>query len=81
MLYDLPATLRGLPEAVGHSAALPDGARVGLNDWGRAEYGGPCPPIGRHRYFFRLYALERPLGDLGRATRADVDRAMKEHIL
>ncbi len=80
VLYDLPATLRGLPEGAG-GAKLPAGTRVGLNDWQRAEYGGPCPPIGRHRYFFRLFALDRPLGDLGRATRADVDRAMEGHVL
>lgn len=80
VLYDIPATVRGLPDGAG-GRTLPAGTRVGLNDWQRADYGGPCPPIGRHRYFFRLYALDRTLGDLGRATRADVDRAMEGHVL
>jgi Raf kinase inhibitor-like YbhB/YbcL family protein len=79
VLYDLPASATGL--AAG-AKALPAGTRVGLNDWGRPDYGGPCPPIGRHRYFFKLYALAAPLGDLGpHATKAVVEKAMREHVL
>jgi len=63
------------------SAALPPGTRQGLNDWKRAGYGGPCPPIGRHRYFFKLYAVDRPLPDMVNATKADVEKAMEGHIV
>ena len=80
VLYDLPAQARGLPDGA-RGPKLPGGTRVGLNDWSRADYGGPCPPIGRHRYFFRLFALDSPLGDLGRATKADVEGAMQGHVL
>ena len=57
VLYNIPATAGALPEAA-TAASLPPGAREGLNDWRRAGYGGPCPPIGRHRYFHKLYALD-----------------------
>lgn len=80
VLYDIPATATGLPEAV-TPAQLPAGARRGKNDFGNTSYGGPCPPIGRHRYFFKLYALDAPLGDLGAATKAAVEQAMRGHIL
>lgn len=80
VLYDLPAGTTGLPEGV-HRSALPPGTHEGLNDWGRTGYGGPCPPIGRHRYFHRLYALDVVLPDLGRPNRAALDRAMKGHVI
>jgi hypothetical protein len=80
VLYDLPASARSLPEAVA-PAALPAGTRQGKNDWKRTGYGGPCPPIGRHRYFHKLYALDAALGDLGAATKAEVERAMQGHAL
>jgi Raf kinase inhibitor-like YbhB/YbcL family protein len=60
---------------------LPEGCRDGLNDWGRTGYGGPCPPIGRHRYFFKLYALDTRLPDLHRPTKADLERAIEGHVL
>jgi Raf kinase inhibitor-like YbhB/YbcL family protein len=78
MLYDIPPTATGLGEAV---KALPAGAREGLNDWKRTGYGGPCPPVGRHRYFFKLYALDRTLGDLGQPTKARLEQAMEGHVL
>ena len=80
VLYNLPSTLDGLPEAAG-SAKSPIGALAGVNDWKRTGYGGPCPPIGRHRYFFKLYALNRILPDLNRPTKAKLETAMKGHIL
>ncbi len=80
VLYDLPATATGLPEGV-RPQALPDGTREGLNDWKRTGYGGPCPPIGRHRYFHKLYALDTILADLGRPTKTQLERAMQGHIL
>ncbi len=78
VLYDLPADSSGLPEAV---SALPPGTREGINDWKRTGYGGPCPPIGRHRYFFKLYALDTVLPDLGEPTKEELLRAMEGHVL
>ncbi len=78
VLYNLPATAGGLPEAVRH---LPAGTREGLNDWHRTGYGGPCPPIGRHRYRHTLYALDRVLPDLGPVSRSALEAAMQGHIL
>ena len=81
VLYDIPAPVRELDEGAVR-ATLPDGTREGRNDGGRAGYMGPCPPVGRHRYFFKLYALDAALGDLGPgATKADLERAMEGHVL
>jgi Raf kinase inhibitor-like YbhB/YbcL family protein len=80
VLYNVPPAATGLAEAV-RAADLPKGTREGLNDWKRTGYGGPCPPIGRHRYFHKLYALDTVLPDLGRPTKADLEKAMKGHIL
>ena len=80
VLYDVPPSAEGLPEAV-RANSLPHGTREGLNDWKRTGYGGPCPPIGRHRYFFKLYALDTDLGDLGEPTKAQLKKAMVGHIL
>ena len=80
VLYNLPPTARGLPQAVA-PRDLPAGTREGTNDWKRTGYGGPCPPVGRHRYFHKLYALDAVLADLGRATKGDVEKAMKGHVL
>ena len=81
VLYDIPPSATGLAEGM-TSGRLPKGAREAKNDWGRAGYGGPCPPIGRHRYFFKLYALDTTLGDLGgNAKKPDVEKAMQGHIL
>lgn len=60
---------------------LPAGAVQGRNSWGRNDYGGPCPPIGTHRYFFKLYALDTTLDLPGTATKADVEAAMDGHVL
>ena len=79
VLYDIPAGVRRLPDDADH--ALPEGTRRGVNDWGRSDYGGPCPPIGRHRYFHKLYALDRVLGELGSPTKGELERAMQGHIL
>ena len=70
VLYDMPPTATG-----------PTRARDGQNDWKREGYGGPCPPIGRHRYFFKLYALDTMLGDLGSPTKPKLLDAMKGHVL
>ena len=80
VLYDLPPSAAGLAEAVARDA-LPAGTRQGVNDWKRTGWGGPCPPIGRHRYFFKLYALDAPLGDLGTPTKVKLEAAMKGHVV
>jgi len=80
VLYDIPSTVSGLPEAV-TSARLPPGTREGTNDWNRTGYGGPCPPAGRHRYFHKLYALDVELPDLGAAPKGEVEKAMEGHVL
>ena len=78
VLYNLPPASAGLPEAV---KALPEGTREGKNDWKRTGYGGPCPPIGRHRYFHKLYALDIVLPDLHTPNKAALEKAMTGHVL
>jgi Raf kinase inhibitor-like YbhB/YbcL family protein len=78
VLYNLPPTAKGLGEAV---RALPNGTLEGLSDWHRTGYGGPCPPIGKHRYFFKLYALDAVLPDLGKPTKVKLEEAMAGRIL
>ena len=78
VLYNLPPTTDGLPE---NAKTLPQGTQEGTNDWSRTGYGGPCPPVGRHRYFHKLYALDTVLPDLKQPTKAKLEEAMKGHIL
>src|SRR5690606_1039173 len=78
VMYDIPPSIDGLDEG---ATATSVGGREGTNDWNRTGYGGPCPPIGRHRYFFKLYALDTLLGDLGAPNKADLERAMEGHIV
>lgn len=78
VVYNLPATAPGLPEG---GKPLPAGAREGNNDWQKPGYGAPCPPIGRHRYFFKLYALDVRLPDLGPVTKGGLEKAMGGHVL
>lgn len=80
VVYDIPANATGLAESAGRSPA-PAGARQGLNDWKRPGWGGPCPPIGRHRYFFKLFALDTTLRSLDRPTKAQLEKAMAGHVL
>ena len=80
VLYNLPPDATGLPEGVS-SGDLPPGTMEGLNDWNRSGYGGPCPPVGRHRYFHKLYALDKVVALTDRPTKADVEAAMDGHII
>jgi hypothetical protein len=80
VLYNIPANATGLTEAV-KTQDLPTGTLEGLNDWKRTGYGGPAPPIGRHRYFFKLYALDTMLPDLHHPSKAALLEAMKGHVL
>jgi hypothetical protein len=80
VVYNIPAATHSLSENASKSG-VPKGAVQGKNDWGNAGYGGPCPPIGRHRYFFKLYALDTELTGLSAPTKADLERAMKGHVV
>lgn len=80
LLYNIPVTANGLAEGETESN-LPEGTLSGINDWHRTGYGGPCPPIGRHRYFFKLYALDRVLPNLKNPGKAALERAMQGHVL
>lgn len=78
LVYDLPATTKSLAEGFGKRGGR---GRAGKNDWGAKGYRGPCPPIGRHRYFFKLFALDTELGDLHEPNRTDLLKAMEGHIV
>ena len=78
VLYNLPPSASGLAEAV---KSLPAGTAEGINDWQRMGYGGPCPPVGRHRYFHKLYALDTVLQGLSRPNKAALERAMQGHVI
>lgn len=80
VLYNLPPDVKGLP-ADAANGRLPDDVVVGKNSWGERGYGGPNPPIGRHRYFFQLYALDTRLPELSNPTREQVEREMEGHIV
>ena len=81
VLFNIPATATGLPENVPAKATFDDGSVHGNNSWGRPGYGGPCPPGGTHRYFFKLYALDTELNLKTGATKSQLVKAMEEHIL
>jgi len=78
VLYNIPPNVTQLPEAMPH---LPSGAIAGMNDFQNTRYGGPCPPIGRHRYFFKLYALDCMLPNAGAISKKQLEKAMQGHIL
>ena len=80
VLYNIPPTLKEISQNIAPSE-LPPGIRQGKNDWKRTGYGGPCPPIGRHRYFHKLYALDIELPDLHHPNKAQVEKAMQGHII
>ncbi len=80
LLYNIPVSVSELPEAVEDKKLSPETLR-GVNDWHRTSYGGPCPPIGKHRYFFKLYALDKIMPDLRNPTSAMLVRAMQGHVL
>lgn len=80
VVYNIPPSRYGLPEAA-DPTAYPSGALAGLNDWQRTGYGGPCPLLGKHRYVYRLYALDAVLPDLKHPAKAMLEKAMKGHVL
>lgn len=80
VLYNIPVSSTGLSEDISPQK-LPQGTLEGLNNWNRTGYGGPCPPIGEHRYFFKLFALDIKLPDLNEPTAEKLQNAMQGHIL
>ncbi|SDY34124.1 YbhB/YbcL family Raf kinase inhibitor-like protein [Nitrosomonas sp. Nm58] len=80
VLYNIPPQANGLPENVAANE-LPTGTLQGINDWRRTGYGGPCPPIGIHRYFHKLYALDTVLPDLKHPTKLELEKVMQGHII
>ena len=81
VLFNLPPAETGLQEGVPPVQSLPNGAVQGINDFKKHGYGGPCPPSGTHRYYFKLYALDQTLNLDSKAAKSDVEGAMKGHIL
>jgi hypothetical protein len=81
VIYNIPPTAQGLAEDIKRVEKLPDGTLQGKNSWGRIGYGGPCPPGGTHRYFFKIYALDKMLNLKPGATKEELLTAMKGHIL
>ncbi|HIC84701.1 MAG TPA: YbhB/YbcL family Raf kinase inhibitor-like protein [Desulfobacterales bacterium] len=81
VLFNLPPGTNTLPEAVPPEAVLENGARHGINDFRKLGYGGPCPPGGTHRYYFKIYALDIVLGLQSGASKADLLKAMEGHVL
>ena len=80
VVFNMPTAVTALEEGAS-KRGMPQGTRQGLNDWKRPDYGGPCPPIGRHRYFFKLYALDTVLPDLGKPAKADLLKAIEGHVV
>lgn len=80
VLYNIASAANSLAQGV-KEKDLPSGTLQGLNDWKKTGYGGPCPPIGKHRYYHKLYALDCVLPDLGRPTKAKLEKAMEGHVL
>ena len=81
LIFNIPADATALPENIPPDSTLADGSVQGTNSWGRIGYGGPCPPRGQHRYFFKLYALDTGLSLGSKATKPDLLKAMEGHIL
>jgi len=81
VLYNLPPNDRALPENIPPKKTLENGAVHGTNDFKRPGYGGPCPPGGTHRYFFKIYALDKTIGLAPGAGKAQLLKAMEGHIL
>lgn len=81
VLYNLPPTVTELPENTPTTESIPNGAKQGINDFKRFGYGGPCPPSGTHRYYFKIYALDTELKLKARPTKSDLLQAMQGHVL
>ncbi|MHB8623523.1 MAG: YbhB/YbcL family Raf kinase inhibitor-like protein [Sulfuricaulis sp.] len=80
VLYNIPPSATGLAEGL-TTKDLPTGTLEGSNDWKRTGYGGPCPPVGRHRYFYKLYALNTVLPDLGHPAKMALEKVIQGHVI
>lgn len=81
VVYNIPPDQTSLQENFPRAASLSNGIKQGVTDFGQPGYGGPCPPSGKHRYFFKLYALDTMLTISGRVNKSDIEKAIKSHIL
>jgi len=81
VIFGLPAETRELAENIPSDETLPNGAKQGKSDFGRIGYGGPCPPSGTHRYFFKIYALDTEIALAAGASKRELVKAMEGHIL
>jgi Raf kinase inhibitor-like YbhB/YbcL family protein len=81
VIFNIPATEKGLAEGVTSAGGLPAGSKQGINDFHKMDYGGPCPPGGTHRYFFKVYALDTVLALSEGASKGQLLKAMEGHIL
>lgn len=81
VVFNIPASTRELPENIPPQKTLASGAKQGINDFGKIGYGGPCPPGGTHRYYFKLYALDTEINLEAGATKTELLKAMEGHIL
>jgi Raf kinase inhibitor-like YbhB/YbcL family protein len=81
VLFNLPGETKELAENIPPDKTLPSGARQGTNDFRKIGYGGPCPPGGTHRYFFKVYALDGQIDLPAGATKQELLKAMQDHIL
>lgn len=81
VLFNVPSATRSLQEGIPEEEVLPDGSRQGINDFRKPGYGGPCPPSGTHRYFFKIYALDQELDLKAGASKKELEQAMQGHIL
>jgi Raf kinase inhibitor-like YbhB/YbcL family protein len=79
--YDIPANVMFIPEGVPKADTLPGGGKQGTTDFRNIGYGGPCPPSGTHRYFFKVYALDSMLNLPAGKSKKDIEHAMKGHII
>lgn len=78
IIYNIPGSMHELPENI---SDLPPGTHYGKNSWGKTNYGGPCPPAGEHRYYFKLYALDTLLKLVSGVSKPQLEIAMKGHVI
>jgi hypothetical protein len=81
VLFNVDPDTSELPQAMPNEETVLGGSRQGINDFNKTGYGGPCPPDGTHRYYFKLYALDTELDLQGKVTKTDVESAIKDHIV
>lgn len=81
VIYNIPPEKTGLSESIPNDETLADGTRQGISSFGETGYGGPCPPSGTHRYYFKIYALDRKIDVVPIMDKDTIEEAMQGHIL